>query len=92
MKMKGRLDAHGVSPKALELLFLACPDEFCIWLQSFLNDEESLTKFTIAARIYSKDGSCPLAADTRVILPVGAVGSVCDAILADKLQNAVDGV
>ena len=35
MKMKGRLDAHGVSPKALELLFLACPDEFCIWLPNF---------------------------------------------------------
>jgi len=90
--MKGRLDTHGVSPKILELLFLACPDRFCLWLQNFLNDEDSLRKFTIAARIYSKAGSCPYAADTRVILPLGALGSVCDAILADKLQDAVDEV
>jgi hypothetical protein len=92
VKMKGRLDTAGVSPKALELLSLACPDEFCLWLQMFLCDEQSLKDFTIAARVYSKTGTHPLSADTRVILPLGAIGGVCDAILAEKLQEAVDKI
>ena len=91
LKMKGRLDAHGVCP-TLELLYLVCPDEFCLWLQSFLSDEQNLKQFTIAARIYSKSTPCPLVADTRAILPLGALGSVCRAILAAQLQDAVDEV
>ena len=63
-----------------------------MWLQTFLGDGNHLKQFTIAARIYSKSGLCPSVVDTRVILPLGALGSVCDAILADKLQTAVDEV
>ena len=90
LKRKCRLDAHGVSPRALELLFIAKPEELVSFIRSFMSSSSCMVTLSCGGLAMGKESSRPSVDKVRLILPQPCVMELIDAVLAVKLHKFLD--
>ena len=91
IKHQRKIDFHGASVSVYRLLYCAHEEQFRHCLQLFLSDSAWQREHeSIQGRAYGKESSHPPANGVRCILPMSALGSICDFVLSSMLDRALE--
>ena len=90
LRRKSSLDLHGVCVRALELLFVAQPLQFSLWLSHFAGNSSHLKELEIRAQATGKTCGDTAVDDVRVILPLPSILALLDALLPYLVESHID--
>ena len=89
LKRCDKLDRWGICYNLLYLVFSASPESFISWLRFVLSSSTVMGSLQAHARSFGKKSSISSLGDVRLIIPMGAIVSFLDRILAILLEPAI---
>ena len=83
-------DCAGVSVLIIRAFVFGCPEAAVAMFSNLFQNSEFIEGFTIEGAVYGKESKCPEPGKTRAILPLPAVLTVADAIVASVMHDLID--
>ena len=92
VKRRRKLDHHGCSPMALQIVATACPDQVSQLFTSVAASRTRMQELVIKGRAFAKVAGTITADKVRVILPLPVTLVVLDVLVADGLNDGINRV
>ena len=83
-------DSAGVTVLIIRAFVVACPDAAVHLFSNVLQHASVLASFCIEGTVYGKESKFPTVDKTRAILPLPAILTVVDAMIAVKMGECID--
>ena len=89
LSRKDYTDTYGVCVLAFQLLFDTIPAKFCLFINCVLASTPSMSALSVVGKPFGKKASLSTLHDVWPILSQGALMSILDVLLANKLNSLV---
>ena len=90
LRKQFRISSDLVCTASLICLYYKWPQSFLTCMNSFLSSSDQIGRERVVGWVKGKESNKPVCAKVRCVLPLNALLSICDIVLATKLNHHID--